>query len=245
LPEIERCYTLLRSRRDELAEGWVWLRDRDVHDQVRRRRPIAKVTHTLGGEEHVIHCEMVYADDTDIEAFADENKLEKCKVLSLLGEPDRRAVFMSSWYREKLGIERDHDKDKCVRLTIELTGTRSLLLRVTRGLLWQVYACADHPQVVVRLATWLGLVGLGLGVIGVGLGFLALDVRSIRSVQSFGILVLIAGIVEAVWSTTLVFSKRRLTTPGAVDISGNEAATRIVPQMTSPKMDQPLDRGSR
>jgi len=208
LSEIERCYTLLRSRRDELAEGWVWIRDRHVEDLVRRRRPIAEVSHTSHGKVKRVYCEMVYADDNDLAAL---------NASFLARKPDRRAVFMSSWYREKLGIEWNHPPNKCVLLTIDLRRARSFS--------WQILACADHPQVVIRLATWLGLLGLGLGVIGVGLGFLPLGVAGL----AIGIVVLIAGIVETVLSTS-VFWKRRLTTPGAVDISGNDAATRIVPQ---------------
>jgi hypothetical protein len=107
-------------------------------------------------------------------------------------------VFMNSWYREKLGIQRDLVPGSKVGLTIEL--------REKTPIKWMVYACVDHPQVVVRLATWLGLLGLGLGVIGVGLGMLALGEDN-SFVLIGGEVVILAGFIVLVWGTLLM--KRR------------------------------------
>jgi hypothetical protein len=33
-------------------------------------------------------------------------------------------------------------------------------------------ACTDHPQIIVRVAAWLGLISVVLGLLGVIIGFL-------------------------------------------------------------------------
>jgi hypothetical protein len=75
-------------------------------------------------------------------------------------------IFISKWYRDRLRIT---DDQLCSRITLKIDLSGKL-----PAFLWPAIACIQHPQVAVRLATWLGLVGLGLGFIGVGLGLLPL-----------------------------------------------------------------------
>ena len=71
------------------------------------------------------------------------------------------AVVMNEWYRSRLGCS-----DTQTEYPLEIKRANHLCGKFC--------ACIQHPQIVVRLATWLALLGLALGVIGVLLGIAAL-----------------------------------------------------------------------
>lgn len=62
------------------------------------------------------------------------------------------------------------------RAELEVQAQATLPLKIESCTNWwyQFRACTDHPQVVIRLAAWLGGIGLVLGVIGLGLGIISL-----------------------------------------------------------------------
>jgi hypothetical protein len=61
-------FSLHRVPREDIAQGWVCLGDRRVHDQLRRRRLIAKVTQTANRKAGSAFCEMIYAKNDPIRA---------------------------------------------------------------------------------------------------------------------------------------------------------------------------------
>lgn len=92
-----------------------------------------------------LYCELLYADSDYVDAR--------------LGTTSDRAanlIFMNGWARHRLGIERGASID----LTMKPTGFAWLWL------------CADHPQLIVVVASVLGLIGIGLGVVGIGVGLM-------------------------------------------------------------------------
>jgi hypothetical protein len=66
---------------------------------------------------------------------------------------------MNAWFRRKLRI-RD--------------GRNELHVAICKSPWCGICACFHHPQVVVRLATWLGFIGVALGVLGVVLAVIPL-----------------------------------------------------------------------
>lgn len=76
---------------------------------------------------------------------------------------DENLAFVSSWYRRRLGIG---------------MGQRVLTVEYREGAAtpfsWQLRVCFQHPQVVVRLAVLLAIIGLGLGIVALGFGMLAI-----------------------------------------------------------------------
>ena len=70
------------------------------------------------------------------------------------------ALVIGAWYRAGLGI---------------LESKTEVALEVSACNSWwgQFKACTGHPQVVVRLAAWLGGIGLALGIVGLILGIMS------------------------------------------------------------------------
>ena len=76
-------------------------------------------------------------------------------------------ILLNYWYRRKLGVDRYMEAD--------------LEVNSTSGWWASFMSCIQHPQIGVRLATWLGawsfvlgVIGVVLGVIGVVLGIIGL-----------------------------------------------------------------------
>ena len=61
---------------------------------------------------------------------------------------------MNAWYREKLGINKTQSNYK---LQIEFVTKWCIGKRIK--------ACTMHPQVAIRLSTWLGVIGIFVGAI--------------------------------------------------------------------------------
>ena len=72
-----------------------------------------------------------------------------------------------------------------------------------------------HPQVIIRVATWMGLVALGLGVFGAGLALLPLaDEHALLSgcaatTRYIGGVLCVGGFIEIVLSTYFFATSRR------------------------------------
>jgi hypothetical protein len=123
---------------DDMSNGHVWLSDPSLG-----LRSIAKITNTQ--TDKTIYCEALQIDDNFLNAYAAPHRKP-------MTDPES-AIVMSHWYRSRLGIGRTQVAPP---------------FRVTRAL-WgwgQFRACTGHPQVVVRVAVWLGLSGVIISGIG-------------------------------------------------------------------------------
>ena len=72
---------------------------------------------------------------------------------------------MSTWYRVRLG---------------GLETQREYALDIVEANSWcgKIRACVHHPQIVVRVAVWLGIVSVALGALGVILGAISILPKS-------------------------------------------------------------------
>ena len=172
----------------------MWVRDSAKQNQLQGCRRVTKLSHVGGdGVRRSVYCEALYADDDYISRFP--------KQPALLPWPDR-LCFINKWYRDRLRITDPPGKQ--INLKI---GFR----RWSPALLWLILACMEHPQLVVPLATWLGLVGLG--VVGVGFALLPLgDVACLpaslqTTIRCGGWCFVLFGLVEILWSTRLVHKR--------------------------------------
>ena len=73
-------------------------------------------------------------------------------------DPDA-ALVISAWYRARLG---------------DLQTKRSYALEVANRWLGKTRASMQHPQNVVRIGIWLGIVSVALGAVGLLLGLTSL-----------------------------------------------------------------------
>ncbi len=138
-PKEDEMYRVLAALRSELNEGWVWLTDAGFEP-----RSIVKITNRKNYK--TIYCECLSIDNN----FQFEyNKRPRISI-----KKNEKTIVMNEWYRKRLGGIK--------------TQERHDLQIVSANFLWGKFrACIGHPQVVVRLATWLALTSVVLGGFGV------------------------------------------------------------------------------
>lgn len=138
-PKEGEMYMVLAALRSELNEGWVWLTDAGFE-----QRSVVKITNRKNGKS--IYCENLRIDRNFLFEY---NKRPRISI-----KKNEKTVVMNEWYRKRLGeieTQKKHD-----------------LQIVSANVLWGKFrACIGHPQVVVRLATWLALISVALGGFGV------------------------------------------------------------------------------
>lgn len=132
-------YRVLASLRDELNQGWVWATNSGLDS-----RSIVKITNKKNNK--FIYCECLEIDDNYIFAYniSPRESIDK----------DKPTITINAWYRKRLG-------------GINTKTNHELEIRAANGWLGKLRANQQHPQVVVRMATWLSIVSVALGVLSV------------------------------------------------------------------------------
>ena len=134
------------SLAEDAQQGWIWSNYPNL-----QHRSVIKITDTK--TKRYVYCEILQIDQNFIRRYkeARTHKIEKTE----------DAVVMSEWYRQILGYS-----------TQETISTMNIK---PANCCWGRFrACTHHPQVVVRVAAWLGLISVCLGMVGVILGVLSL-----------------------------------------------------------------------
>ena len=152
-------YKVHTALREDLNEGWIWIKNEVLRDKLKDQRRIVCISTK---NKKKIYCEALYVDYFYLKQF---NRRKMCDNPINLNED--RLIFISGWYRQILGIRQ---QDLCHQEDLTITLCKSSFLYV----LWHLWACLQHPQVVVFLGIMLAIMGLGLGGIAVGLGFIAI-----------------------------------------------------------------------
>ena len=136
-------YKIVAATRTDMNEGWVWLSGYNYAP-----RSIIRIRNKSNGK--AIFCEALEIDDNFINEY---NQPPRVHIKS-----DENTIVMNGWYRNRLG-------------RIETKATHDLEVTEANGLCGKFFASTGHPQVVVRLATWLGVISVALGVVSIGLAF--------------------------------------------------------------------------
>jgi hypothetical protein len=144
-------YEIHQVEREDLNEGWIWLRNEELKNNIENRRLTLRVTDELSGKN--VCCEVLYADDTYL-----DNRRHPIPQTN-----QHRMLFLSAWYRHRLGVEGKVGTSR--RFDIKLTSNP------LRAMWWQIRACVRHPQIAVVMSTVLAIVGTGLGIVGVAFVF--------------------------------------------------------------------------
>lgn len=152
-------YEVHTALREDLNEGWIWIKNDVLKDKLQNQRPIVRINTE---NQKKVYCEALYVDHFYLKRF---NGRMKCD--HPINCNKDRLIFISGWYRQILGI-----KHKDLGLQKNLTIT---LGKFPLSSLWHLWACLQHPQIVVFLGTALAIIGLGLGGIAVGLGLIAIE----------------------------------------------------------------------
>lgn len=134
------------SLHSDAQQGWVWLDQPDLEP-----RSIVRIRNRASGES--VFCEALQIDTNFLKTY---NQAPRCSICDT-----RSAIVMNSWYRAKLGQLRTRSE-------------ADLHVEPAPHWLSKFKACTHHPQVIVRVAAWLGLISVLLGFIGVVLGAMSL-----------------------------------------------------------------------
>lgn len=137
---------IFAARDEDAHQGWVWLKAPAMP-----ARCVIKITNPASQKS--IYCEALQIDSNFL---ADYNQSPRISI-----EDPQDTLVISAWYRANLG-------------GMSTRNVLSLEIRSCNTWFGKFRACIDHPQVVVRLAAWLGGIGFILGVIGLVLGIVSL-----------------------------------------------------------------------
>lgn len=134
------------AQEEHAHQGWVWLQMTSLPP-----RGVVKITNLT--TKRSVYCEALQIDANFLRIY---NQSPRRNITN----PETTLVI-SEWYRAGLG-------GISTRTDVPLT------IRACNSFFGQFLACIGHPQVIVRLAAWLGGIGLILGVIGLVLGIASL-----------------------------------------------------------------------
>ena len=140
-----RNMKLFAALREDTQQGWVWLQDVRLP-----ARSIVKIKNSANG--NVVYCEALQIDQNFLRAYNQSPRIA-------ISSPER-ALVINGWYRAALG-----------GLSTESEVT--LNIKPSNGWWGKFRACIGHPQTIVRVAAWLGAIGLFLGIVGLVLGVLS------------------------------------------------------------------------
>lgn len=137
---------LFAALREDTQQGWVWLQDSTLP-----ARSIVKITNRANG--NIVYCEALQIDKNFLSAY---NQYPRVNI-----DNPQSTLVINGWYRAVLG-------------GLLAQSDVSLHIKLSNSWWGKFKACTDHPQVIVRVAAWLGAIGLFLGVVGLVLGVLSL-----------------------------------------------------------------------
>jgi hypothetical protein len=134
------------SLRDDAHQGWVWLQKPDLP-----ARSIVKITNPKSGR--TVYCESLQIESNFLEEYNQKPRVP-------ITDPSS-SIVLNGWYRAFLG-------------GIATQSEYDLSVKLANGPWGKFRACTHHPQAVVRVAAWLGLLSIVLGLISVFLGVTSL-----------------------------------------------------------------------
>jgi hypothetical protein len=143
-------YKIYASLDDHIGEGFVWLQKSDL-----LARCVVKITNPE--MKRVVFCEALQFEENFLKRY---NQPPRYTI-----QNPGSSIVMSGWYRSRLG---------------GLQTQRAYDLEVVTADSWcsKIRACVHHPQIVVRVAVWLGLGSVALGAIGLILGVISVWPKS-------------------------------------------------------------------
>lgn len=136
---------IFAAREEDAHQGWVWLENDSLP-----ARSVIKIRNSQN--RRTVYCEAMQIDKNFLKQY---NQAPRHTI-----EDHSNALVIGAWYRAGLGI---------------LQSQTEVSLKISACNSWwgQFKACTGHPQVVVRLAAWLGGIGLALGILGLILGIIS------------------------------------------------------------------------
>lgn len=124
---------------EDINNGWMW-----IPETIVRQRTVVKIKNLNSGK--TTYSESLPLGHNFLKRYNTKNR-------TIVIDEANSAIVLSEWYRKKLAI-------KNTQTTIEFK------ISTSENPWGHLLACLNHPQIVVRLATELGILGVALGIIG-------------------------------------------------------------------------------
>ncbi len=105
-----------------------------------RNRAIIKITN----KKKSVYCEFLKIDENYLEKY---NNGRTLKI-----ENPSNTIIANEWYRTRLGIKKTNQDE-------------NITIQPANNLIGKLCASLQHPQLIVRISTKLGLLSFGLGLI--------------------------------------------------------------------------------
>lgn len=141
---------LFAALHDDTNQGWIWLQNAKLS-----ARCVVKITNPENGK--CIYCETLQIDTNFLEKYNQSPRIN-------IADP-ASSLVINGWFRAKLG-------------GLATQSDVPLIIKPSECWRGKFKACTYHPQIVVRVAAWLGAIGLVLGIVGLLLGVLSLCPRA-------------------------------------------------------------------
>jgi hypothetical protein len=140
-------FTIYASLHEEIDAGRVWL----LHPTLTSRCVVSLHNKSKGKK---VFCEALQIEENFTRQY---NREQTRHQLKHEGNP----LVISAWYRKHLGA-------------IPVQSEQEIEIEPADNHYGKLRACLQHPQIVVRIGTCLGLISVALGVLGLLLGGLSL-----------------------------------------------------------------------
>lgn len=136
-------FKVFAALEQDMDQGWVWVSQVDI-----QARCLVRIKNKRNNR--IIYCEARIIDENYLRKYSQANTYHLCK--------NTPTICISEWYRMSLGISNTgkiHD--------IDISPEKNLVARFR--------TLTSHPQLIVRLASWVSIISLILGAISLLLGF--------------------------------------------------------------------------
>jgi hypothetical protein len=130
-------YKVYASLKEDLNEGWVWL-------QMANLSPRAVVRIENRNNRKTIYCEALQIDENYLKIYNHSPRVT-------ITEPEH-SIVINDWYRKLLG-------------NIETKQEHNIRVSEANYLCGKLRSTQQHPQIVVRMASWLAILSVVLGVV--------------------------------------------------------------------------------
>lgn len=138
---MTKQFTIFAAPLEDVNQGWIRIANSDLP-----HRSVVKLMNNKAAKS--VYCEVLTIDKNFLRAY------NKSPRKSISEDDTPTALVASHWYRTKLGGLNTQTKYEII-VTLETS------------YYGRIQACLDHPQVAIRIATQLGLLGLILGILGI------------------------------------------------------------------------------
>ncbi len=161
------------SRDDDISEGFVWLKDASLPS-----RCVVKITNPVARRS--VFCEALQIEGNFLRLYNQSPRF------FIDADKPESAIVVSAWYRAHLGnLETQQE------YVLEVANANSS---------WgKLRSCMQHPQLVVRVAVWLGLISVGLGGVSVLPYIISIWPRNMTR-QHWGLVIAAAGAILSAFS---------------------------------------------